>query len=173
MSSSRWDDISDYIEGSRRHVGALVSMRSRGEAEVFTPTGLVVEILQTIDVALFAPGQRILDPACGDGQFLVAAKAVKILVFGLPEDEALQEIFGVDIVRENVDACLARLSGGNIYMGDTLNPNIRLVGQTNAEWLAVQKLFPTSMKKRSKVRTRIKAQNGPITHNAAQQAFRL
>jgi hypothetical protein len=145
-----WDEIAGLVESSRALVPATTERLDRGEAEVFTPTSLVVEILREVDINVLGPGRRVVDPACGDGQFLVAAKAVKTLYFGMSEQLALQDIYGVDVVRENVDACRARLQGGTICMGDSLNALRRLEGQTQEEWVAVQALFPLPMNKRNK-----------------------
>ena len=97
--------------------------RVSASAEVFTPSSLVLEILQYLDLKLLAPGKTVLDPACGDGQFLVAAKWIKVYKFKMDEQSALQELFGVDIMRDNVDVCLSRLGGGNIIMGNSLRPD--------------------------------------------------
>lgn len=117
-------------------------------AEIFTPTKLVIEIIQYLDLDLFAPGQTVLDPACGDGQFLVAAKHIKILHHGMDEESALAELFGVDIMRDNVNLCKARLGGGTILMGNTLNPLDRLEGQTLHEHQQMIALFGTGQSKR-------------------------
>ena len=102
-------------------------------AEIFTPAELVVEMLREVPLERLGPGRTVLDPACGDGQFLVAAKWVKILGHGMSEEAALEDLYGVDIMRDNVDLCRARLGGGTVVMGDTLNPELRLAGQTDEE----------------------------------------
>ena len=137
-----WDKIKEiadqhgYMSGIDR-----MSERVKKTAEVFTPTDLVIEILQTMPIETFAPGKTVLDPACGDGQFLVPIKLIKMLHFGMSEQDALQDIYGVDIMRDNVDLCLSRLGGGNILMGDTLNPNKRLPEQTDDEYALMMKWF--------------------------------
>ena len=125
-----------YMSGVDR-----MSERVKKTAEVFTPTDLVLEILQEMPIEDFAPGKTVLDPACGDGQFLVPVKLIKMLHFGMSEQDALQDIYGVDIMRDNVDLCLSRLGGGNILMGDTLNPNKRLPEQTDDEYALMMKWF--------------------------------
>ena len=89
---------------------------------------LQVEMLKRLPIDVFAPGLRVLDPACGDGQFLVAAKWVKVLHFGMREHDAVADIFGVDIMRDNVILCRNR-------------PDRRLVGQSDAEHSLMQELF--------------------------------
>ena len=125
-----------YMNGIERTVE-----RVKATGEIFTPTDLVLEMLSGLPLENFAPGKRVLDPACGDGQFLVAAKWVKVLHFGVEEDEALADIFGIDVMRDNVDLCRRRLGGGTIVMGDALEPLRRLDGQTDAEAAAMRSLF--------------------------------
>ena len=125
-----------YMSGVDR-----MSDRVQETAEVFTPTDLVIEILQGMDTELFAPGKIVLDPACGDGQFLVAVKWLKVMEFNMSQDEALEDIYGVDIMRDNVDLCKERLEGGNIVMGNTMEPHIKLDEQTDEEYRLMRKWF--------------------------------
>ena len=125
-----------YMSGVDR-----MSDRVQETAEVFTPTDLVIEILQGMDTELFAPGKSVLDPACGDGQFLIAVKWLKVIEFNMSQDEALEDIYGVDIMRDNVDLCKERLEGGNIIMGNTLEPNIKLDEQTDEEYRLMGEWF--------------------------------
>lgn len=134
---SIWDKIAEktnqhgYMSGVDRQ-----SDRVKETGEVFTPTDLVVEMCQKLmekNSESFAPGKTILDPACGDGQFLVAAKWIKVLHHNMTEEEAVKDIYGVDIMRDNVDVCRRRLGGGNIVMGNTLDPCTRLEDQTEEE----------------------------------------
>ena len=115
--------------------------RVKETGEVFTPTDLVIEIIQSMPEELFAPGKTVLDPSCGDGQFLVVAKWFKVVQFNMSADEALADIYGVDIMRDNVDLCKSRLGGGNIVMGDTLNPTTELPEQTDEEHQLMKKWF--------------------------------
>lgn len=125
-----------YMSGVER-----TAERVAATGEVFTPSALVVEMLRSQPVGTFGPGRTVLDPACGDGQFLLAVKLVKMLVHGMDEAAALAEIYGVDVMRDNVDLCRQRLGGGTIVMGDTLHPETRLEGQTEAEHRVMRELF--------------------------------
>ena len=107
--------------------------RVKQTGEVFTPTDLVIEICQQLDINQFAPGKTVIDPACGDGQFLIVALGIKMYHFGMSREDALKDIYGVDIMRDNVDLCKRRLGGGNIVMGNTLDPNTPIDGQTPEE----------------------------------------
>ena len=133
-----WNEIANkcdehgYMSGVDRQ-----SDRVKETGEVFTPTDLVIEICQKLlekSPQSFDPGKTVIDPACGDGQFLVVAKWIKVLMHNMSEQDALQDIYGVDIMRDNVDLCKRRLGGGNIVMGNTLEPHIRLEEQTDSEF---------------------------------------
>lgn len=142
MSETLWRLVAarlaehDYMAGVSRTVE-----RVRSTGEIFTPSPLVIEILQYADLNLFAPGKTVLDPACGDGQFLVAAKWIKVYHHGMSEGDALNDLYGVDIMRDNVDLCRRRLGGGTIVMGDALKPARELDGQTKEERDTMLRLF--------------------------------
>jgi hypothetical protein len=109
--------------------------------EVFTPTELVIEIVQQLPIDSFAPTKTVIDPACGDGQFLIVALGVKMYHFGMSREEALNDIYGVDLMRDNVDLCLRRLGGGNIIMGNTLDPLTPIALQTPREASLMREWF--------------------------------
>jgi hypothetical protein len=142
MSEDLWARVAErvdehaYMEGVERTVE-----RVRATGEVFTPTALVVDMIRRMPLERFAPGRSVLDPACGDGQFLVAAKWVKVYFFQMTENDALADIYGVDIMRDNVDLCRRRLGGGTIIMGNTLDPLAKLKGQSAEERRLMRELF--------------------------------
>ena len=129
-----------YMSGVDR-----MSYRVKKTGEVFTPTDLVIEMLQNLDIEGFAPGKTVLDSSCGDGQFLVVVKWIKVLHFNMTEEEALKDLFGVDIMRDNVDLCKKRLGGGTIIMGDTINPYAILPQQTEQEQILMEDMFGDQM----------------------------
>ena len=142
MSKKLWAEISskidnhDYMAGVPRTIS-----RIKATGEIFTPTELVIEMLKATPDSCVGPDKNVLDPACGDGQFLVGIKWLKVLKFGMTEEKALSEIYGIDIMRDNVDICKKRLGGGNIFMGDAMNPNIKLPKQTPSEYKAMIDIF--------------------------------
>ena len=129
-------DEHGYMSGVDR-----MSDRVKKTAEVFTPTDTVIDMIEHTGVDKYGPGKTVIDPACGDGQLLVPVKWLKILHFGMNEQDALKEIYGVDIMRDNVDLCKKRLGGGTILMGDTMNPTIPLEEQTPEEYVLIVKMF--------------------------------
>lgn len=146
----------DYMAGVERTVE-----RVKATGEVFTPTALVLEMCEYLGVDVFAPGKTVLDPACGDGQFLVAAKTIKMTVHGMSEGAALSEIYGVDIMRDNVDLCKKRLRGGTIVMGNTLDPTQALEGQTQEELSLMVQLFEEATRNSPRKKKRL-ARSQPL-----------
>ena len=146
MSDKLWSEVKNrmddhsYMSGIDRD-----EYRVKVTAEVFTPTDLVIRMVRECGADEFAPGKTVLDPACGDGQFLVAVKWVKVLFHGMTESAALDDIYGVDLMRDNVDLCKKRLGGGTIIMGDSLNPRNTIDGQTDAEHNEMLKLFTNTV----------------------------
>ena len=83
--------------------------RIRQNGEVFTPPQLVQEILAKLPPELFSdPTKTFIDPACGDGNFLVEVVKLK-LKNGSTPTQALSTTYGVDIMTDNVERCRARL----------------------------------------------------------------
>lgn len=100
----------------------LSTSRVRDLAEVLTPEGTVAEMLDLLpeDVWSVHPSRTFLEPACGDGNFLIAVLDRKLaavlrdherdrLPAGSGVDglhfhllEALSSLYGVDISEENI-----------------------------------------------------------------------
>lgn len=82
--------------------------------KVYTPEDLVEAVLDSVGYVagsqLLAPSTRILDPACGDGQFLIGIVR-RILAFLPPStwERALHNIEGWDIDKNALHACKERL----------------------------------------------------------------
>ena len=105
--------ISDYIAHvrDREYMSGIDREKSRVKAtgEVFTPTPLVQEILGNLDSELFRdPTYNVLDPSCGDGQFL-SEVLIRKLEAGIDFADALATIYGVDLMPDNVALCRERL----------------------------------------------------------------
>ena len=80
--------------------------RAKQLGEVFTPTELVLEILDQLPGQVWDEGRTYLDPTCGNGQFLAAVLIIKM---ELGHKNPLSTIYGVDIMQDNVDECRQRL----------------------------------------------------------------
>ena len=142
MLRTTWDKIRDCMN-DHTYMGEIDrdAYRIKATAEIFTPTDLVIRMLQRVNLNNFAPGKTVLDPACGDGQFLTGVKWIKVLFHKMSEEDALKDIYGVDIMRDNVELCKRRLGGGTILLGDALNPEKRIKDQSDAEHDQMQRLF--------------------------------
>lgn len=91
--------------------------RVRKYAEVLTPKWLVEKMLDMLqeeqppDYDAFAIHTTFLEPACGNGNFLVEIYRRKLQRCHSPADalQALGTIYGVDILHDNVEEARARL----------------------------------------------------------------
>jgi len=98
--------------------------RVKATGEVFTPTVLVQEILDTLDQSLFKdPSKTFLDPTCGDGQFLGEA-LIRKMENGSTFEQALSTIYGVDLMQDNVELCRERLLCGREDLRYIVEQNI-------------------------------------------------
>jgi len=100
--------------------------RIKDNGEVFTPTKLVGNMLDNLNIDWYNPpiDKKFLDPTCGNGNFLV-----ELLKRGIP----LHNIYGVDLMEDNIKLLKQRLIDlvedtienraiidNNIRQGDTL-----------------------------------------------------
>lgn len=141
--------LNDYVGHAlnRGYMSGIERDRARvkATAEVFTPYGLVREMLNKIhsmDKSSFAdPVKTFLDPSCGDGNFLVWVVYYK-LTKGREQDElsdfewfdmditsdlgqALSTTYGVDLMIDNVNLCRDRLLCGQEQFRWIVEKNIR------------------------------------------------
>jgi type I restriction-modification system DNA methylase subunit len=106
----------------RKNVAAI-----KQHGEVFTPTALVNEMLDKLSaISFLIPTKTFLDPACGDGQFLIEVLRRKMKA-GSKALTAIKTIYGIDIQQKWVDQCRCRLvanaykwSNGTVPMKDLL-----------------------------------------------------
>lgn len=142
MSDRLWDEVASRAESSSHGLNVERSReRVRQTAEIFTPTKLVLKLIRRVPAESFAPGKKVLDPACGDGQFLAVVKFAKMLLWEQDEESALSDLYGIDIMSENVRLCKIRLGGGTIIVGDSLNLDREVEGQTPEDRQLLQELL--------------------------------
>lgn len=109
-----------YMSGVERD-----KLRVKATGEVFTPTVLVQEVLDTLPQELFKdPTADFMDPACGDGQFL-SEVLIRKMQNGIDFEIALSEIYGVDLMQDNVDLCRERLLCGREDLRHIVEKNIQ------------------------------------------------
>ena len=134
--------------------------------EVFTPTPLVLEILEQLPNNVWDAGKTYLDPTCGNGQFL---SAVLIIKMALGHTDALSTIYGLDFMQDNVNECQQRLldiAGDtpanrkivmhNIRQGDgLLSGAYDFKTEEEETMLFTEKLEPTKKVKQAKVEDKV------------------
>lgn len=99
-------------------------VRTRQTGEVFTPTELVQEILDQLPQDQFTDSNKtFIDPSCGDGQFL-SEVLIRKVENGSTFEQALSTIYGVDIMKDNVDVCRDRLLCGQEQFRHIVEKNI-------------------------------------------------
>lgn len=116
----------DYMSGVERD-----QQRIKATGEVFTPTDLVKEVLDSLPQELFKDSSKtFLDPSCGDGQFLgeVLVRKLEMLNKQTITDEefetALKSIYGVDLMHDNVEECRKRLLCGREDLYHIVEENV-------------------------------------------------
>lgn len=149
--------IKEYMKGVNRDA------RKYKTQEVFTPDWMVDIILGELPDYLDFDAV-CLDRAVGDGQFSSKVLIGKMLHYQKQGTEihdsfimALDSIFGVDIEPDNVTLCRERLLCGctdpdivdlvcrRIVIGDCLNPNDKISGQTDRDHQLMKKYFTSGL----------------------------
>lgn len=118
-------EVIDHIR-NRTYMGGVEREQARVKAtgEVFTPTPLVQEMLDQLPPEVFSdPTKTFLDNSCGDGQFL-GEVLIRKMENGSTFEQALQTIYGVDLMQDNVDLCRERLLCGREDLRHVVEQNI-------------------------------------------------
>jgi hypothetical protein len=109
----------DYMEGIDRD-----KLRVKANQEIFTPTVLVQQILNSLNPDVFKPvDQEFIDPTCGDGQFL-GEVVIRKMENGSTLEQALSTTYGVDLMPDNVKLCQDRLLCGQEQYRHIVEKNI-------------------------------------------------
>ena len=94
------------LDESQDRVLVRSQKRQTELGEVFTPTELTLEILEQMPKSIWEEGKTFLDPTCGNGQLLAP---VAIIKRELGHTNWLETIYGVDLMKDNVDETRERL----------------------------------------------------------------
>ena len=118
-------EVIDHIR-NRTYMGGVErdKLRVKATGEVFTPTELVQEMLEQLPIDQFTDQTKtFLDNSCGDGQFL-GEVLIRKMENGSTFEEALQTIYGVDLMEDNVALCRERLLCGQEHLRHIVEKNI-------------------------------------------------
>ena len=109
--------------------------RVKKTAEVFTPNKLVNEVLDKLPSEVWEEKEdnTFLDPACGNGNFLIHVLWRKIAK-GHDPTEALKTVYGVDIMQDNIKECRLRLLKIISIYEEITKKHIEIIF-TNIKWL--------------------------------------
>lgn len=82
--------------------------RVKDYAEVFTPTRIVNDMLDTLPKEVFAPDKTFLEPSCGEGAFILEILKRKFANCKNRKDytTALGSVYGMELQEDNVKICI-------------------------------------------------------------------
>ena len=116
-ATSSWG-VSPVREGLSSDVASLIKSRQRiaDHGEVFTPAWLVEDMLNLVEAEAERIDARVLEPACGSGNFLVQVLRRKLAAverrFGKSDFEkrhyglfGLMCIYGIELLEDNIAEC--------------------------------------------------------------------
>lgn len=94
------------VEEEKNHSKREKRVKKTGE--VFTPIPLVRRMLSKLPKEVWKRDKTFCDPACGNGNMLLVVLWTK-LAKGHKTATALDTVYGVDIMRDNIRECRLRL----------------------------------------------------------------
>ena len=98
--------------------------RISNSSEVFTLEEDVERELDKLDQKYFTDAsQTLIDPCCGDGNYL-AMMLLRRIKNGIDFETALSSIYGVDLMEDNVELCRERLLCGREDLRHIVEKNI-------------------------------------------------
>jgi hypothetical protein len=130
--------------------------RQKKTAEVFTPPKLVSEMLDKLPKEVWQENKTFCDPACGNGEFLVWILIRKI-ENGHNPLAALKTIYGVDIKKDNIVECRARLLKIIEAHEPLTEQHIEVIARNVVRWNALTYSFNFRKPKKSTVKELIKS----------------
>jgi len=110
----------NYIESilnpsSKKSKGKKDSSQTKSEkrvkqfGEVFTPTELIEKMMDQVPTSEWIDEKEtFIDPACGNGNFLVEILNRR-LTLGVSPDVAVENLYGIDIMPDNIVECHTRM----------------------------------------------------------------
>lgn len=110
----------EYMGGIERD-----AVRVKANAEIFTPADMVEELVGRVGMETICDSRkRIIDPACGDGQFLAYILYCRLKA-GVPLLPALDTLYGIEKEPDNHEICQARLRCGHDHRSGEVYKTIK------------------------------------------------
>jgi hypothetical protein len=133
MEDNRMESI-NKTRGNEKEIiteGIKSKSRVKDHGEVFTPKNIVVDMMDLLKEEGYRVESKVLEPSCGNGNFLVEIIKRKmeqvndrykesnndINVYNLNLAIAVSNIYGIDILPDNIDESRDRMRNGT--PGDT------------------------------------------------------
>ena len=108
-------DLSDYATDKRK---ARRKGGAKSTQEFFTPYSIVKKMCDKIsDEDWQDPSKTFLEPCCGNGNLIIAILYRRIIEHGIDWRTALETLYGVELMQDNVDETKERI----IDLFDKLN----------------------------------------------------
>ena len=108
-----------YMNGINRSYSRVAN-----SSEVFTLEEDVERELDKLNQKYFTDAsQTLIDPCCGDGNYL-AMMLLRRIKNGIDFETALSTIYGVDLMQDNVDLCRERLLCGRKDLRHIVEQNV-------------------------------------------------
>jgi len=104
-----------HIDNARTASDHKSKERVKKTGEIFTPVELINEMLDQLPEDLWQPGKTVLEPAAGDGNFVVEVLKRKLSA-GCTPTQAIQDVYAVEYMLDNVEAMKRRVLD---MVGDT------------------------------------------------------
>lgn len=136
-----------HIDTARTASEHKTKDRVKKTGEVFTPPELICEMLDQLPEDLWQPGKTVLEPAAGDGNFVVEVLKRK-LAAGCTPTQAIRDVYAVEYMFDNVEAMKRRvldmigdteehrkIVDDHIVHANTLDPNDTTEGRCFPDWL--------------------------------------
>lgn len=125
--NGKWLEIYRSHLLDREYMGGIDrdAVRVKANAEIFTPATMVEELVGRVGMETICDSRkRIIDPACGDGQFLAYILYCRLRA-GIPLVAALDTLYGIEREVDNHKVCQARLRCGHDDRNGEVHKTVR------------------------------------------------
>lgn len=105
-----------FKDRARQHGEHITKERAKQTGEVFTPRELIDEMLDKLPSDVWQAGKTFLEPAAGNGNFVIAVLERKLNA-GCSPTQAISDVYAIEYMKDNVDVMCKRVLD---LIGDTL-----------------------------------------------------